>query len=69
MRDRPICFHCREVVEHSPVFEAPCGHDQCASASWHGLCLMSWREHLQETAKGVEEMWKAWVEEHTENER
>jgi hypothetical protein len=44
MQDRPVCFGCDEVIEHSPVFEAPCGHDDCCSGVWHGVCLMEWRE-------------------------
>jgi hypothetical protein len=41
----PVCFKCPEVVEHDPVFEAPCGHDHCSSVVFHPLCLMEWREH------------------------
>lgn len=68
MQDRPICFQCHEAIEHSSVFEAPCGHEDCPSASFHGICLMEWRERRQQIEK-IFEMWKTWVQEHTENER
>lgn len=41
----PLCFHCIEPIESMPVFESPCGHDECPSAVFHGLCLMEYREH------------------------
>lgn len=46
MQERPVCFGCDEAVDDpvSMVFEAPCGHDTCPSAVFHGLCLMEWRE-------------------------
>ena len=46
MQDRPVCFRCDEPVQTNGemVFEAPCGHDGCSSAVFHGLCLMDWRE-------------------------
>lgn len=46
MQQYPVCFGCGEVVDDSIslVFEAPCGHEECPSGSWHGLCLMEWRE-------------------------
>lgn len=45
MQDRAICFQCTGEIEHSPVFEAPCGHEHCPSMVFHALCLMAWREH------------------------
>lgn len=46
MQERPVCLDCREPVDPaSLVFEAPCGHDACPSAAFHGLCLMGWREN------------------------
>ena len=70
MQERPICFECGEPIEHSPVFEAPCGHDECRSAVFHGLCLMEFRER-RETGERFEVVGllvrKAWSEEHTEN--
>jgi hypothetical protein len=44
MRDRPLCFGCRDQVDHDPVYEAPCGHEDCPSCVFHPLCLMKWRE-------------------------
>jgi hypothetical protein len=38
-------MRCDNIIEHSPVFEAPCGHDDCPSAVFHGICLMEWRDH------------------------
>ena len=49
LQERPICFDCRQEVSASDaVFEAPCGHDGCPSAAWHGVCLMRWREQSQD---------------------
>lgn len=47
LQDAPICFHCGDAVEAMPVYEAPCGHEGCPSAVFHGLCLMEYREHGQ----------------------
>lgn len=56
IQDLPRCFGCSEVVEHSPVFAAPlCEHEQCASAVWHGLCLMEWREKRDALVKALRE--------------
>lgn len=68
MQDRPVCFECVEPIEHSPVFESPCGHETCASATFHGLCLMSWREKRDEIVERMKQIHKRWVEEHTGNE-
>lgn len=35
---------CTKQVEHDPIFEAVCGHEHGASAVFHPLCLMKWRE-------------------------
>ncbi len=54
VQTRPVCWHCGERVEHDPIFAAPCDHDECPSAVFHGLCLMEWREHrnrLEEAAR------------------
>lgn len=50
MQERPVCLNCHEEIDDpvSLVFEAPCGHDTCPSAAWHGLCLMEWRENGRE---------------------
>lgn len=70
MQDRPICFDCHETIEHSPVYEAPCGHDRCPTVVFHGICLMKFRD--QRSSEEFEIIGilvrKAWSEEHTENE-
>lgn len=73
MQDRPICFDCHETIEHSPVFEAPCGHEDCASAVFHGLCLMQYRDKRESADDRFELVGflvrKKWSEEHTQTER
>lgn len=45
LQDVPVCLVCAEKVRASDaVFEAPCGHEDCPSAVYHGLCLMEWRD-------------------------
>ena len=68
VQDTPICFDCHEPVDSSLVFEAPCGHDGCPSAVFHGLCLMRWRELRQEVETFVERLRRTYMEEHTGNE-
>ena len=52
MQDMPVCFNCGERVGAiDAVFEPPCGHDEHASAVWHGLCLMGWRENCEQRTK------------------
>lgn len=67
MQDRPICFKCRTLIDHSPVFEAPCGHDECSSAVFHGLCLMEFRDQRAAgdrfTVVGL--LVRPWMEEHS----
>lgn len=55
LQERPICFffECMEVIEHDPVFEAPCGHEDCPSAIFHGLCLMHWREFKEDMEREI----------------
>lgn len=68
MQDRPICFKCTEVIEHSPIYEAPCGHDTCKSAVFHGLCLMEFRDRREQSNTRFEVVGllvKAWMQEHT----
>lgn len=71
MQDRPICFKCHELIEHSEVYEAPCGHDTCPSAVFHGICLMEFREQ-RESAENrfqvVGVLVRPWMTEHSENE-
>lgn len=70
MQDRPICFDCHEVVEHSPIYEAPCGHDRCPSTVFHPICLMKFRDKRSEQEFEIVGVLvrRAWSEEHTENE-
>lgn len=56
MQERPICFGCDRVVEYDPVYEAPCGHHNCCSAVFHGLCLMEWRERRDEIKQKLRKM-------------
>lgn len=45
IHSRPNCFHCEKVVEYDPIYAPPmCDHPDCASAIFHPLCLMEWRE-------------------------
>lgn len=45
IQERPRCFDCSEVVEYDAVYAPPfCEHPECASAVFHGICLMTWRE-------------------------
>lgn len=71
MQDRPVCFECHDLIDQSPIFEAPCGHDECPSAVFHGLCLMQFRERRESGERfqivGIL-VRRAWSEEHTENE-
>lgn len=71
MQDRPVCFECRTQVEHSPVYEAPCGHDRCRSAVFHGLCLMGYRERRESAINKFEVVGllvRPWTQEHEEGE-
>ena len=69
MQDRPVCLKCTTTIEHSPVWEAPCGHDGCASAVFHPLCLMEFREQRESSERFeiVALLVRPWSEEHTEN--
>jgi len=47
----PVCYRCSERVQ-DPVFAPPfCDHERCASAVFHGVCLMEHREHMDEARK------------------
>lgn len=51
VQDRPVCFDCDQTIERldDVVFSPPwCDHAKCSSASFHGLCLMRWRERRAE---------------------
>jgi hypothetical protein len=66
MQDRPRCLKCAEVVEYDPVYEAPCGHDDCPSAVFHGLCLMEWREYRQEFVRRMQQRFRELFQDHNE---
>lgn len=55
MQNRPVCFRCDEPVQTNGemLFEAPCGHETCSSAVFHGLCLMDWREHRDHIMESI----------------
>lgn len=55
MQQRAVCFECDGEIEHSPIFEAPCGHQGCPSGVFHGTCLMNWREKRDEILREVGE--------------
>lgn len=51
--DRCICYWCaihrrspneRQISPADAVFESLCGHDECPTMTFHGLCLMEFRE-------------------------
>lgn len=45
IQQAPVCYHCSEPVEGNPVYAPPlCDHQGCASAVFHGVCLMEFRE-------------------------
>lgn len=60
MQDYPICYRCQRRVDYDPVFEAICGHDECPSAVFHGLCLMEWRDHRDDRIR----QFRKWMTEH-----
>lgn len=42
----PRCFRTRPAGCTDPVYAPPlCDHPEHASAVFHGICLMEWREH------------------------
>ena len=69
MQTRAVCFHCVKTIDYDPVFEAVCGHDECPSATFHGICLMEWRDLLQHAEKAYEKVRREYMEKHTDNER
>ena len=72
LQDRPICFECHTSIDNSPIFEAPCGHDDCPSAVFHGACLMDYRDRSEQAPNRFEVMAvlvRPWLQEHTESER
>jgi hypothetical protein len=53
MQEIPRCYGCQEQVEHDPVYEAPCGHQEHPSCVFHPLCLMRWREARDEIKRQI----------------
>lgn len=66
MQDRPICFQCAKPVETNAemIFESPCGHEECASAVFHPLCLFDWRERRSKMEQWIAEVRERWMNEH-----
>lgn len=60
IQERAICWGCDQTIEYDPIFAAPCDHERCSSAVWHGLCLMQWRE--DRTAR--DQSWARWRANH-----
>jgi len=58
VQERPVCWGCDERIEHSPVFAAPCDHDECPSAVFHGVCLMEWREHREQAIQAARRLFR-----------
>jgi len=57
IQQKPVCFGCDKPVDNlgDAVFAPPwCDHEDCASATFHGVCLMSWRERRQELRTKIE---------------
>jgi hypothetical protein len=51
------------------VFEAPCGHDKCCSAVFHGICLFDWRERRAKWEQWFKEVRERWLAEHGDREQ
>ncbi len=60
VQDRPRCFGCSEIIEYDPIYAAPCGHGDCRSAVFHGVCLMEYREHFEAVQASV----ARWLRQH-----
>lgn len=67
MQEVPRCFVCLTPVDHDPIFEAPCGHDRGASAVFHPLCLMKFRED-RELARQAKAQYVLLLQRHEEDE-
>lgn len=63
LQEQPVCFFppCGDKVDHDPVFEAPCGHQDHPSAVFHPMCLMAWREFKEDMEREI----KRFIDEHT----
>lgn len=56
MRRYPLCPECEQEVDTDPVYESFCGHDDCLTLVWHGICLMTWREKRDEAFKYINQI-------------
>lgn len=62
IQDRPICFGCEHAIESGAIFAPPmCDHEGCPSASFHGTCLMEWREHREKRRAQLREAYQAFL--------
>lgn len=62
IQHKPVCFDCDTVVENlaDAVFAPPwCDHQGCSSATFHGICLMRWRDRRQELRTQMEKRMEA----------
>jgi len=73
MRETPVCWQCHENIDKDWVFESPCGHDDCVTATFHGLCLMQWREHRENMERQMRDFFEQhremfeWIDQWIEN--
>lgn len=62
IQNQPICFGCEVRIDNlgDAVFAPPwCDHPGCCSATFHGICLMTWREKRQEIRVQIERRMEA----------
>ena len=59
VQERPICWRCEAKVEYDPVYAAPCDHESCPSAVFHGLCLMEWREERNRAEEALRDFFQS----------
>jgi hypothetical protein len=55
LQRHPVCFFppCGEAIDHDPVYESPCGHEDHPSAVFHPICLMGWREYKEDMEREI----------------
>jgi uncharacterized Fe-S center protein len=63
MQQYPVCWECEKPIEYGAVFAAPCDHEDCMSACYHGICLMQWREKREE----MHAQMMRWFRDHMQN--
>lgn len=62
IQQKPVCFGCEDPIDSlgDAVFAPPwCDHQECCSATFHGLCLMKWRDKRQEIRTQIERRMEA----------